>query len=268
MKKFYKKINWLIILIYIFASFILFSIYLLLPNTNISLFFSSLIPNFVAVLIGFIVAYYFFKLLGMSQNDELKQDIRDIITENGKIKFETEGNINNIFSFQEHLKTAKTIDVISLSAYNLISEHRTELTSAIIRGCTIRVLIVQPNSVASNLGSNWQENKELDKDLERVKDRFKQIKNDINNNSKTKGILEVKGINWIPSCALIIIDNKKTTATMRLKVYPLIIDLPLNQIDTHMIINKNNQTGLFENFANQFEELWNKSTSIETIKKT
>lgn len=266
MKKFYKKINWLIIIISALTSLVLTFIFLLLPNTNSALFFSSLIPNLVAVLVGLVVVYYFFKLLGISPNDELKQDIRDVLAEHHNLKFEAGNDINLKFNFQNYLNTAKTIEVISLSAYNLISEYRTELTQAIIRGCDIRLIIVQPKSSASKLVSNWQKNQELKKDLESVEGRFKQIISDINNESKSKGFLDVRGINWIPSTSLIIIDKTKHEAVMRLKVYPLNIDLPLSKINTHMLIDKSNQPELFENFVNQFELLWQKSNQVIFIK--
>lgn len=99
---------------------------------------------------------------------------------------------------------------------------------------------------------------ELEADLIRTKKRIEQILKEIGKN-KHIGKIEIKGIDWIPSCALIITDRDKTNAEIRAKVYPLVLDTPLPFIKTHTIVYKRHEPDVAEYFINHFNVLWENS---------
>jgi len=185
------------------------------------------------------------------------------LLKSNEYKFYHEREVNTKFDFSKHLKTAKNIEIISLSACNLVTDFRLEIGEALKRGCHIRILVTKPNSEASKLVMEWQEKNELAPDLKKTQDRVDQIKVDA---GQCKGSLKLNAVNWIPSSALIIVDRQKDyEALLRLKVYPLVIDMPLGHINTHMVIERKLHPELFDKYVEQFEYLWQQSETLNSI---
>ena len=97
-------------------------------------------------------------------------------------------------------------------------------------------------------------------------DRVAQILEDLRKEKKI-GTIEIRGINWIPSCSLVIYNRTKLGGELKIKVYPLVIDIPLPLIKSHTIIYKKYESDLFEYYVNHFDNLWDKSPEMKKEKK-
>ncbi len=276
MAKLYKKINWLSFIISIAIIVLLIFSYYLIEQLNnerpfLKIIYSLLltvIPNFIAVLIGFVVIYVFSNyLLKVSPTDELRSLIVQDIHQFSNYGFDNEDNSNDSFHLVEKLKTAKKINLISLSACNLLNKYRKEIEGAIYNGCEIRVIILKENSTAANLIASNQVHEEITKDIIRTKERLQQIKKSLTENKqgKYKEKIIAKEIDWIPSCSILSVYNNKTSGSTKLKMYPLDIDTPLNEIQTHMIVDSRIQEGMFVYLNKQFDTIWDRAEKIQEL---
>ena len=264
MKDFYKKMNWLMVLLAVVSSLGLILIFLFINQNpwqqGLTELIENVIPDLVAVLIAVPIIYFLFRARGISPQEELKQGIVSEIIKlnNYNNQFDSEETINSNFNLHEKLPDAQSLCFLALAGYNFLSEFRPKITEAVRKGCSIRIMIVNPWSKASEIIMDHQGQRELEADLKRTKARIEQINQELSS-GKVKGKFEVRYTNWIPSCSLVILNEKQLDGLMRLKIYPLDIDLPLTQLKTHTIFSRRINPSLFESFLCQFNTLWQKA---------
>lgn len=271
MKDNFKKLNWLLVLLSIVSVVSLSLVYIFVLNgENVSQGFSDLIKGVtteaVSVLLIFLTVYFLLTSKGISPQEEFKQDLVDEITKRKTHQsgFESDEEINQRFKIKEKLKTVKQVDLIGLSCANFLTSLRPELTESVRNGCQIRIITIAPSSLSEKVVMSHQSGAELEPDIVKAKKRVEQIKEDIGQ-PKIKGSIEIRVVDWIPSMSLIITDKDKNEGEIRVKVYPIVIDIPLRTIKTHTIVYKKAEPDLFLFLTNQFEKLWGKSSTLIKI---
>jgi hypothetical protein len=268
MKDDFKKFNWLKVLLATVTAIALTLLYCLAYKPNADNSFQSLlqnlIPNLIAVLIGVPIIYFIFTKIGLSPEEELRQGIVEDINKLNihQSGFEDHDLVNQRFDFKEKLKSAETIDIVALSALNIISAYRTQLVEAIQHNCKVRIIIVDPKSEAARVVMSNQRHNELIPDVERLIERMKTTIEEAGIVKHT-GNVEIRGINWIPSCSFVIYNREKIDCEIRIKVYPVMIDIPISSITSNTIVFKRYEPRIAGYFLNNYEELWKRSTLID-----
>jgi len=261
-----NKIEWLKHILAITTIILLTAIYILLVKKEIAIALRELgiqvIPNLVAVLIAIITAYYLFTRIGITPYIKLKKSIldgvKDILNLNS---FDVQHEVDKEFNLKEKLKDAKEILVVGYSCRYLIAGLKQELVEAIKNKTNLKVIVIGPNSDASKLMRTYLNFQELENDVKDLKFRLGLIKREVNfpKIKKKPGNIELRFVNWIPSCSLIFyIPKENESGIMKLKVYGVDHGVPLVKIRTHKLIYEFKEKELYLDFLKHFWGLWEK----------
>jgi len=258
-----EQINWMKSLLSIVAAIALSLVYIFLREKNYSSNFIDLllqvIPDLIAVLIAFPVVYFIFIRRGISSYADMKEDIILAVSKKiigGKV-FQSQNDV--YFDLKKLLLNAKDVLILGYSCKNLIISHRAEISQAILNGANVKIITIKPKSTASTLMMEHQRFGDIEPDLIDMRRRFFGIQEEIEQSQskkKGKGNIEIKTINWIPSCSLILINSEKLDGVLKLKVYAPFVDTHLSKIQTHTVIRRIDEKELFDYFVKQFELLW------------
>jgi hypothetical protein len=292
-KKSWEKIEWLLFIIAIILVLLLSALFIYLENIIIGgaklpilvlELLNQILPGLIGTLIIVIFIYIFLKSRGIDANEQFRDEIAstfinkirtDISPKNidslvqkiasykgaGFLRLE---HSKELFQFSEKLKTAKSIWINGYSCAQLFKEFRSEIKRALINGTNFKIIITEPYSVAA------KKMEERDVHPERVVVDINYVVSEINairsEVSKTKnkkvGKIDVKFIDWLPSCSMIFYNPDEEDGEVKIKVYPPFYSTNhFNPIE--MIVEKENFQDQFDYFHEQYDRLWNKE-----IKKT
>lgn len=266
MSKTFEKIEWLkavLAFVLVFGLFVSY-LYLSRQNTfqdNLWELLKQLIPEFMASLIVVLVIYFIFVRKGMSETEELIEQISQNLRNHFPSKggFISPAELKAVFDLKKEIGNAQEIDLIGYSLVALISSYQQDIIQALKRGGKYRIIIIKPNSAASKLIDQNMTIKEMELDLVRVIQRLEQIQKEVASfPTKKAGKIEVKFMDWIPSCAIVRADD-----LMSIKFYALDVKTDHPKIITNMFLSSRVNPDMFEYFVQQFNLLWDQSESFE-----
>lgn len=259
-----KNINYLLVLLASTSIIIVIGLYFLIENIDFNLSIKNLIlqvlPNFLAVLLAFLIVNYFLNRKGISTTKSLTNEIvTSLYQELNKQKILEKEEANANFNLKEKLETAQTLDIVAFSAINLLNTYRDNLVKSISKGSKIRVIRVKNHSSAAKVIMENSRMKGLEKDLERTdkilefaNDEIIKIDNTLLENFKTRKI------EWIPSCSMIIYNRNEKDASIKLTVNHLHLSTPISHRSMNFIITRTLNPDWFDYLVSQYERLWEK----------
>lgn len=261
-----NKEEWLQHLLTVSAIAGLTCLYILLLKKSIK--FSSyelilqVIPNLIAVLITWVVVYQVLIKKGITPYNKLKDSIilemADLLKPDS---FKSQHETDKEFNLKDKLINAKEVLIVGYSCKYLIGGLRTEIVEAIQNKTNIKVLAIAPDSDASKLMSQFNNFQELKFDVKGMKHRLQLIKDEVSNSisKKKSGSIELRLVNWIPSCSLIFyIPKNNESGILKLKVYGVDHGVTLSKIRTHKLIYEFKEKELYNDFLLHFHGLWKK----------
>lgn len=231
----------------------------------------SIIPNIIAVLFTYLIINFFLDKRKMSPSQILKNElVKDIIQElpytSEFLNFE---EANKKFDFQQHLKSAKEIYLVGYSLVSILDRFRPDIVKALLEKVIIKIIVMEPQSVASKLLTQHQRRNNLDLDLIKVLDIIRDTKNDV----KKEGLeitdeqFEIRFTSWPPSCALMFINPSFSDGSIRMQVYPLAVKTNHSRIKTYKIISKKEEGDVFDYLIQQFYFLWEDAKKEKHIRE-
>ena len=186
----------------------------------------------------------------------------------GSAKFLRLEHSKEIFLFSEKLKIAKSIWINGYSCAQLFKEFKSEIERALINGTNFKIIITEPNSIATKMMEKRDVHAErVAVDINYVISEINAIKDVISIMAKNRsvGSIDVKFIDWLPSCSMIFYNPDEEDGEVKIKVYPPFYSTNhFNPIE--MIIDKKNYQDQFAYFREQYNRLWNRE--IDKSKKS
>lgn len=163
----------------------------------------------------------------------------------------------------EKLNEAHSIDIMANTAYDLTKRYSDKIINAMaIHKCRVRILISNPKNtywedkaVCNGLCPGINITTEIDGVLNMLKSNVNETKQ--NEHLQLGGSLEVKKYSNVPTCSIIIVDNKIARFT------PYLPYAHSPQVPKYDVINEG-RSELFTQLQNTFERVW-KSINSETI---
>ncbi len=80
--------------------------------------------------------------------------------------------------------------------------------------------------------------------------------------SKKNEAIEIRGINWVPSCLLVIYNREQIDCEIRIKIYLIMIDVAVTSILSNTIVYKKFEPEIANYLLSNYEELLKKSKVI------
>ena len=165
------------------------------------------------------------------------------------------------FQLATILPTVQDLDVIGWNLPNLFQEFFEPIIKCVQAGAKVRVLIIDPTSMARDL--IYQNTIMFDYDsrtqraikyIQIIQDRLKA------DARKHKGTFEFRVINWIPSCSVTIANKNLPSGSAKVDVYSLHYRIPAREGGLNFVLRRSEHPQWFEYYVNQFEKTWERGT--------
>lgn len=153
---------------------------------------------------------------------------------------------------EDRLKGASRVSISGGSLVRLASEYKHTFEGLVAQGCHIRLLMVDPNHVATEQLHNSVVYEVIDVDEYR-----RQVRAAISGlgglASTSGGKLDIRVSSFVPTYSIVAIDRHDGSGTLQVELYPF--KLPARDRPT-LIIHKERDPRLHEFFSKQFDEMW------------
>ncbi|HET9911302.1 MAG TPA: hypothetical protein VFQ13_05385 [Anaerolineales bacterium] len=287
-KKSWEKIEWLLFIIAIILVLLLSALFVYFENiitggakplVLVLKLLNQILPGLIGTLIVVIFIYIFLKSKGIDANEQFRGELVSDFINRAKTEISPK-NIDSLvqkiasykgarflrlehskelFQFSEKLKTAKAIWINGYSCAQLFKEFRSEMERALIKGTDFKIIITEPHSVAAKM----MEERDVHPgrvvvDINYVVSEINAIKGAISKTKNKKtGSIDVKFIDWLPSCSMIFYNPDEEDGEVKIKVYPPCYSTNhFNPIE--MLIDRKNYQDQFAYFHEQYNRLWNR----------
>ncbi|MBM3300188.1 MAG: hypothetical protein FJY85_09555 [Deltaproteobacteria bacterium] len=166
--------------------------------------------------------------------------------------------------FAERAKQARQIFLGGYTLINVVGSNMGLLEQRLKDGCQLRVLMIDPNALAGELIRSTELTGRFSRDAETVLAYMIQLRETIR--STKKGKLEVRLLNFVPSCGFIIIDGGQPYGWMSIGIYPPAYKSRLEE-RVHFELNRDGDQPWFGLFMGQYEKLWGEGRPWEGLEQ-
>ncbi len=247
-------------------------VYLLLASVSVILFLVGILDggepitsfslNLSAELLGVCVLYFLVdRILSVEEwnaSKRIDELTRRLEKNTGFLKGREQREDSTLY---ELLEGSSDVRLLGYSLVGFTRTFRDSLALAIHNGAHIRILVIDPKSKAAEIISeNSSLTSEFQRDIDQARDYLAFIGSHCKND---KGKLEVKFMNWIPSCGIVIIDPEKKKRYLRVSIYPPCYDSPLSD-RAHFKLTYVGYERWYDTYIKQFEDLWSQAYEIES----
>jgi hypothetical protein len=155
------------------------------------------------------------------------------------------------------LQSAEELDVLGYTLVGFLGSFRGAVIERVKQGAQVRVLIVDPKSIAGEVIRQNSMAYPYEHYVVAALDHIRYIRDKLSESEKRiKGSFELRVINWIPSCALIIVDRSKQSGMIDVAVNtPYYRTLP-SEGRLHYILEREQEPRWFLFYSQQFDRLW------------
>lgn len=166
------------------------------------------------------------------------------------------------------LKNGKLVQLLGQTLRPFLTKFYDDLAIAIRNGATLQVILIDHEKCARDLIEKICETQHFAGDvlvshgiLQRLAEQARAIGN---------GSVEVRLVDWIPSCSVIIIDPSKTRLDAFVKVTVNALHFTALRDRLHIVLSHSGQMAekWCSEFATQFNLLWAKSRTVISSKDT
>lgn len=265
-----KKVNYLLTLLAVSSSIIIIGLYFaivsLMGDSTGKDLLLQILPNILAVLIAFLIVNYFLNRKGLGPTQTLKEEITNSIYQkfDGDKVYESK-EANQKFDLKNKFKSSKSIDILGYSCVNLLRTFRDEISEAVLNGTKVRIVIIKPGTDSSKVVMENSRMKGLEKDLESSQTMLRIAMEEIEKSKKrTRGNLELRKIDWVSGCSMIIYNRNQIDGEVKLTVNHLHLSTPISSRNINHIFKKSVHPDWFEYLTEQFERLWERGEEMKT----
>ncbi len=245
---------------YIFILIIAVALLLLtyiIENQNVNSYLLSLSSSCVGTVFFFLI----FKFFLADSDTILLEKIDILISEKFLSKrstFSEKEAMETFFSTINGCKISK-ISLIGYSMAHIFQQYQSEFVQYINERTEIKVLLIDPNSTAGTLMTEVVGNTDLVQEPHSRSIKYINKINSMGHNSRN--IIQVRKINWIPSCNAIVAIHKDRSYSMCLGINGFVLD---SNIERRLYsIEKSNYKDKHVQFIeSHFESLWNKGIEV------
>jgi hypothetical protein len=195
----------------------------------------SIVSGLLLILIGIILAW------------------KDSPESNTKIdkseKYATKGDELSLL-----IEKASQIDALGYSLRTLIHNGQNHLVNAIKKGASVRLIVIDPDGKAIEMMKAIKPETGIAKDIIRSLE-IAQIKIQEQIQQSPVGRFEIRVIDWIPSCSLLILNSSSDDALMEVGYFPPNYKKTVGH-KVHIYFSKKKGKVQFDEYVKEFDELW------------
>lgn len=221
----------------------------------------DLLINLAATFAG--VGFLFFLLnrfFGIDNDpvDKIKDLLKNITESKGNLVSLNERRKR--FPVGKNLFDAKNVNVLGNTLINFLDVHRELIIEKVQSGVSIRLLLINPSSKASDIFREVWEYSTFDSDIQRSFTLIESIQKALSKVGKLKGNFEVRLVPWIPSCTMIIVDPESNNGKATIGINNLNYSTSVNN-RPYLVLEKHIHTHWLNYYNQEFDKLWNVAKS-------
>lgn len=163
-------------------------------------------------------------------------------------------------AIEQALRDSSEVSLLGFSLARFIRTFRDILTEQVSRGAHLRIVVVDPKSKAAELICENLATSEFQRDIETSLEYTKGIIEQ--GQEKGKGKVEVRFVNWIPSCAMIVVDPDKSTGYLGIGIYPPYYESS-PQDRAKFKLTPLGDERWYRTFVDQYEQLWRRAKPVD-----
>jgi hypothetical protein len=231
----------------------------------------------MGIIIGAIPTYLFMRQKGTAEIDKLKAETDKTKAEAEKIRAELQASTPRVnetrqerllpnfgvhanLKLEEHLETAKTVDLLGYNLRSLLQTNREPIANAVERGTTVRIILVDIQSpIAQTFKTHSNRPHLLISDWVTGLEDIREIQRLLEKKPKIGGRFEVKITDWIPSCNLILINANESYGIASVGVHSVVFRQPVSGRFSFVLERKHDTTA-FDFFVKGYDMLWNEDS--------
>ena len=155
-------------------------------------------------------------------------------------------------SFEKLIAGSNIINLLGYSFVNVLRNRRKLIEKQLHEGVQIKVLLIDPDSIAGGLSSENTIMGDLKHDVKISLSIIRELQTEPR---KSKGSIEVRLLNWIPSCGLIITDPDHPKGQVWVTIYPIYPSAPLSE-RPHFVLKRLEEEYWYRVYVHHYEKLW------------
>ena len=210
----------------------------------------NLSTEFLGVVLIFFLVNRLFLVDEMNTNSRIDSLLQRIEADTTSIR-----GIENNESLEKLLANRKVISLLGWSMITPLSRHSSALIHNIKNGASVRIVVIDPESTARELLRTPNRiTHSFDAFCGYVSDIQKEVIN-------ATGSFEIRVLNWIPSCSLVLLDPLNADGYTRVTIYPPLPSAPVGE-RAHFLLSSTHDKRWHSSYVNQFEKIWEMATPL------
>lgn len=176
--------------------------------------------------------------------------------------------LRQMYDIRTVIPKSKTIDIVGYSSKSIVEDCRIEIVNSVLAGSEVRLVVVEPNSQASQLIMANSKLKLFEADIINTKTRSEAIIKEIEEKSKNLkhgGKFEIRFMNWVPSYTIFLSDRNEETGSLKLTVNHLTYFTQYKEPAFRNLIYKSKDPTGFLYICDQFEKIWEVSKPLNQL---
>lgn len=221
----------------------------------------SLVLNLSTEILGAVLVFFVINRLFLIEDWEMSErlnELADRLEQRSSFLFGREFRESE--KIEQVLKDSSKISLLGYSLVRFIRMFRDTLTEQVFKGAQLRIVVIDPESKAAELIRENLATSEFQRDIETSLEYIKHIIEQ--GQERGKGRVEVRSINWIPSCAMIIIDPDKPTGYLSVGIYPPYYELS-PQDRAKFKLTPLGDERWYKKYCAQYEQLWHQAQPVD-----
>ncbi len=167
-------------------------------------------------------------------------------------------------TIKKELAEATQIDLMGYSLISFLLAYSDAIVQAVLKGAKVRMIVINPNSKVIEVMRDLSPKNSIQNDIQRSLHSASSITN--KGKGSLKGGIEVRLIDWIPSCSLIITDPEKESGVIRIGVNTPHYTSSSDK-RAHMVLSPKKEKYWFDVYTEEFELLWAEAKLYEIPSK-
>lgn len=224
-------------------------------------FLINLASEFIGVSIIFIIVHLFFDF---DPEGRLFSQIKNLLNklDQSTTKLFDKSTSRTWLALNESVKKGNQLDLLGTSLYTLIKDLRSDLIEAVNRGLDVRIILLDPEGEIGNYYKQAETTaarflQQFALTLDNLRSIFEEVRDSRVN-------FNVKTLDHVSTCTMIIIDRDDDGARLGLGFYPTLGKIRPERF--HLLISKKENNSSFSAFVEQFETLWKAGESLDLQK--
>ena len=156
-------------------------------------------------------------------------------------------------TIKKELAEATQIDIMGYSLISFLLAYSDAIIQAVLKGAKVRMIVINPKGKVIEVMRDLSPKTGIQDDIQRSLHSASSIQN--KSRASLKGSVEVRLIDWIPSCSLIITDPEKENGLIRIGIFTPHYKSSSDK-RAFMKLAPKREKYWFDIYAEQFELLW------------